>query len=80
MRAEIARCGNSLGLRLPKEPTRRLGLFEGSRVEPTAEPSHIVICVDRPVHASDELPQGLRLGELQEVFDWDDDLGRESVR
>lgn len=65
--------------RNPKELALRLGLVEGSRVELTAEPSRIVISVDRPVYALDELLKGIRPGELQEAFDWGADRGREAV-
>lgn len=79
MQAQVARWGNSLALRLPKELALRLGLVEGSRVELTAERSRIVITVERPVYTLDELLKGIRPGELQQAFDWGEDAGRETI-
>jgi antitoxin MazE len=77
MQVLVARWGNSLGLRLPKELAARAGISEGTRVELTAEPLRIVISVDRPVYRLDELLRGLRPGDLQRAFEWGEDTGRE---
>ena len=79
MQVQVARWGNSLGVRLPKELAARVGLAEGMRVELTAEASQLVIRVDRPVYALDELVRGLAPGELQAAFDWGEEAGRERV-
>lgn len=70
MQVRIARWGSDLAVPLPEELALRLGLVEGSRVELSAEPSRIVISVDHPVYALDELLTGMRPGELPEAFDW----------
>lgn len=79
MQVQVAKWGNSLALRLPKELSTRLGIVDGTRVDLTADDSRIVISVDRPVYSLDELLRGVRLGEMQAAFDWGDDVGREAV-
>lgn len=79
MQVQVARWGNSLGLRLPKEVATRLGIVDGTRVDLTADDSRIVISVDRPVYSLEELLRGVRPGEMQAAFDWSDDVGREVV-
>lgn len=51
MQVQVAKWGNSLGLRVPKEVAAKVGLSEGSRVEMSAEGSTITISVERPVYA-----------------------------
>lgn len=79
MQVHVARWGNSLALRLPKEVATRLGIVDGTRVDVTADDSRIVISVDRPVYSLEELLRGVRPGEMQAAFDWGDDVGREIV-
>ncbi|HMR34609.1 MAG TPA: AbrB/MazE/SpoVT family DNA-binding domain-containing protein [Geminicoccaceae bacterium] len=79
MQVQVAKWGNSLGLRLPKEVATRLGIVDGTRVDVTADDSRIVISVDRPVYSLEELLRGVRPGEMQAAFDWGDDVGREIV-
>jgi antitoxin MazE len=43
MQVQVARWGNSLGLRIPKDIARRAGLREGSHVEIEAEGERIII-------------------------------------
>jgi antitoxin MazE len=79
MQIQVAKWGNSLALRLPKQLAARVGITEGTRVEVTAEDSRIVVRVDRPVYRLEELLRGLKPGDLQAAFDWGDDVGREAV-
>ena len=79
MQVRVARWGNSLGVRLPKEVAARTGLHEGSRVEMTALGDRIVIGLCRPVFTLDELLVGMTPEALHEAFDWGPDLGRERV-
>jgi antitoxin MazE len=79
MQVQVARWGNSLGVRLPKELAVRLGIAEGSRVEMQAEQDRIVISVARPVYTLDELLVGTTPEAMHEAFDWGDDVGRETV-
>jgi antitoxin MazE len=43
MQVVLARWGNSLGLRIPKDIVSRTGLSEGARVEVAAEGNRIII-------------------------------------
>jgi antitoxin MazE len=79
MQVQVARWGNSLGLRLPKELAARLGIVDGTRVDLTAEATRLIISVDRPVYSLGQLLEGLHPGDLQAAFDWGDDRGREAV-
>jgi antitoxin MazE len=79
MQVQIARWGNSLGLRVPKEVAARVGLKEGARVELTAEGDKIVISVARPVYTLDELLLEMTPEAMHEAFDWGPDVGREDV-
>ncbi|HYE52352.1 MAG TPA: AbrB/MazE/SpoVT family DNA-binding domain-containing protein [Azospirillaceae bacterium] len=79
MQVQIARWGNSLGLRIPKEIAGRLGLAEGARVELTAEKDRIVIAVDRPHFRLEELLDGVTPEAMADAFDWGPDAGRENV-
>lgn len=80
MQVQVSRWGNSLGVRLPKELARRLGIGEGSRVEMRAEQDRIVISVARPVYALDELLAGMTPEAMRDTFDWGEDVGREVVQ
>ena len=80
MQVQIARWGNSLGLRIPKDLATRFGLTEGARVEVEAEGDRIVITADRPRYALDDLLKGMKPEAMRDVFDWGPDAGREDVR
>lgn len=79
MQVQLARWGNSLGLRIPKDIAARFGLNEGGRVEIEAEGDRIVIRVDRPRYNLDELLAGVTPADMRDVFDWGPDVGREAV-
>lgn len=79
MQVQIARWGNSLGVRIPKDIAGKVGLAEGARVEIVAEDERIVISVARPRYRLEELLRGMSPGEMAGVFDWGPDQGRESV-
>ena len=77
MQVHVARWGNSLGVRLPKEIAARAGLREGSRVEVTADGERVVLSLARPVYTLTELLVGTTPEAMHEAFDWGDDRGRE---
>ena len=47
MQVQVARWGNSLGVRIPKQIAERVGLREGARVEIEADADRIVITQPR---------------------------------
>jgi antitoxin MazE len=79
MPVRIARWGNSLGVRIPKQIAERIGLREGVPVEVAAEVDRIVITRARPRYLLSELLQGMTPEAMQEAFDWGPDKGREIV-
>ncbi|KJB93419.1 multidrug transporter MatE [Skermanella aerolata KACC 11604] len=79
MQVQLARGGNSLGVRIPKELAGRLGLKDGARVEIEAEGDRLVIRTDRPYYRLEELLTGITPEDMREAFDWGPDVGREVV-
>jgi len=79
MRVQVARWGNSLGLRIPKEVARAAGLAEGMRVEVAAEDGRVVISPDRPRYRLEELLEGMTPEDMHAAFDWGPEVGREIV-
>jgi len=77
MLVQVARWGNSLGVRIPKHIAERAGLREGARVDIDAEADRIVITRARPRYRRAELLQGMTPEAMREAFDWGPDRGRE---
>jgi antitoxin MazE len=59
MQVQVARWGNSLGLRIPKDIAAQAGLREGVRVEIEAEGGRIIISPARRRYALAELLEGM---------------------
>jgi antitoxin MazE len=79
MQVQVARWGNSLGLRIPKDIALRAGLREGARVEVEAEGDRIIISLARPRYLLAELLKGMTPEAMRDAFDWGPDKGREIV-
>jgi len=79
MRVQVARWGNSLGLRIPKQVAAEIGLREGSRVEVEADGDRLVVSPARPRYALADLLTNVTPEAMREAFDWGPDLGRERV-
>jgi antitoxin MazE len=80
MRAQIARWGNSLGLRVPKGLAQEIGLTEGSSVEIETKGNRLVVTPIRPKYTLDELLKDTTPEAFREyVVDWGSDVGREIV-
>jgi antitoxin MazE len=75
----LARWGNSLGVRIPKEVALRAGLSEGARVEIEADGDRIVITPSRRRYVLADLLHGMTPEAMREAFDWGPDSGREIV-
>jgi antitoxin MazE len=78
MQVVLARWGNSLGLRIPKDVASRAGLREGARVDVEADGERIVITPARRYVLADLL-KGTTPEAMREAFDWGPDRGREIV-
>jgi antitoxin MazE len=79
MDVQVARWGNSLGVRIPREVARQAGLAEGSRVTITTEGNRIILTTIPRRYVLEELLEGMTPAEMHEAFDWGPDLGREDV-
>jgi antitoxin MazE len=79
MQVQVARWGNSLGVRIPRDVAAGLGLRAGTRVEVAAEGNRIVITPARPRYRLADLLQGMTPQAMREAFDWGPDLGHEIV-
>ena len=73
----MARWGNSLGLRIPKDIASCAGLREGSRVDIEAEGDRGIISPARPRYVLADLLKGMTPEAIREAFDWGPDVGRE---
>ena len=76
MRTEIARWGNSLAVRLPKQVLEQAGLAEGVAVELVVESGAVVLRPTKPRYSIDQLIAGITPENLPESFD-DAPVGRE---
>ena len=79
MQVQVARWGNSLGVRIPRELARSVGLAEGARVDIAAEGDRIVITPRPPGYTLAQLLQGMTPEAMHEAFDWGPDVGREEI-
>ena len=79
MQVQVARWGNSLGLRISKDIVRQAGLRERTRVDVAAEGDRIIISPARPRYVLANLLKGMTPQEMREEFDWGPDSGREIV-
>jgi antitoxin MazE len=79
MQVQVARWGNSLGLRIPKDVAQRIGLRAGARVDVETEGNRIIISPARPRYVLADLLKGMTPKAMREAFDWGPDRGREIV-
>ena len=79
MKVVLARWGNSLGVRIPKDIASRTGLREGARVDIEAQGSRIVITPAQKRYELAELLRDVTPQAMREAFDWGPDKGREIV-
>jgi antitoxin MazE len=79
MQVRIAKWGNSLGLRIPKDLAMQTGIRAGERVEIAAEGDRIVIAPARRRYALADLLWNVAPEAMRKAFDWGPDKGREIV-
>lgn len=79
MQVQVARWGNSLGLRIPRDIAARMGLRAGARVEVEAEGDRIIVTPARRRHVLADLLTGMTPEAMREAFDWGPERGREAV-
>jgi len=79
MRTHIAKWGNSLAVRLPRDIADRISLEVGTLVEIEVEAGTLVLRPAVPRYALAELLAGMSPEAMHEAFDWGPDLGREQI-
>ena len=79
MQVRVARWGNSLGLRIPKDIAGRAGLCEGARVEVEAEGDRIIITPARRRYVLADLLKGMTPQAMREAFEWGPDKCRDTA-
>ena len=70
MTTQIAKWGNSLGLRLPKSVTLEAQLGEGDRVEVSVTNGAIVIRPSRPAYVLEDLVSKITAKNRHAEFAW----------
>ena len=75
---QIAKWGNSLGLRLPKSVAREVHVDEGDTVEVSVDNGAIVIRPGRRRYSLDELVGGITKHNRHRETDWGAPAGHES--
>ena len=79
MQSTASRWGNSLGVRIPKDITERVGLAAGDRVDVEAKGDQIVISLRRARYRLADLLVGMTPDAMRDAFDWGPELGREII-
>jgi antitoxin MazE len=69
MRTHVARWGNSLAVRLPRQIAESVGLGEGTTVDVDVVDGEVRLVPARPVYSLDELLAGITKDNLPESFD-----------
>lgn len=77
MKTKIARWGNSLAIRLPKQVAEDSGLAEGSDVELRAQRGKITIAADIPRYDIDDLVRQMKGKKSPKLWDWGPAVGEE---
>ena len=74
---QLAKWGNSLGLRLPKSVAREAQLDEGDTVDVSVDNGAIVIRPSRPRYSLDELVRRITVRNRHQESDWGTAIGDE---
>jgi antitoxin MazE len=75
---QIAKWGNSLGLRLPKSVAREAEIGEGDTVDVSVRSGVIVIRPSRPVYSLDRLVAKITPRNRHDESDWGAPVGHEA--
>ena len=77
MQATIKKWGNSLGLRLPSELLKEIGLSDGSKVILSKSGNDILVHKDSSKLTLDKLFEGYKEEYFPEEVEFDNDIGNE---
>lgn len=78
MQGSIAKWGNSLALRLPKQLAASAKLFEGTQVELKVEGDSLVVRSVRPKYKLADLLEQVKQGDRETETDWGTAKGEEA--
>ena len=79
MRTNLARWGNSLAVRLPRDVTEELHLTEGTPVEIEIKSGAVTLRPARPRYRLEDLLRGVTPRAMRDAWSWGRDRGREAV-
>jgi antitoxin MazE len=74
---QIAKWGNSLGLRLPKAVAREARIDEGDIVDVSVENGAVVIRASRPTYSLEQLVARITARNRHDESDWGTPVGHE---
>ncbi len=74
---QVAKWGNSLGLRLPKAIAQQARIEEGDTVEFSVQDGAILIRSTRPAYSLEDLVSRITPKNRHDETDWDKPAGRE---
>jgi len=78
MTTQVAKWGNSLGLRLPKSVALEAQIAEGDRVDVVVENGAIVIRPARVRYSLEDLVGGITKANRHDEIDWGTPVGKET--
>ncbi len=79
MRTQVAKWGNSLAVRLPRNVSQAAGLVEGSAIEIAVDDGVVVIRAARPKYTLTDLIKGITPENLHEEILDDAPRGEERI-
>jgi len=79
MKTNVAKWGNSLAVRLPRDVVEEIHLSEGSPVDIKVEGGALVLRPTRPRYALKDLLVGVTPKKMREAWKWGPEKGREAV-
>ena len=79
MKTNLARWGNSLAVRLPKDVTEALHLAEGAPLDIKVENGALLLRPTQPRYRLKDLLHGVTPRRMRGAWSWGPDKGREAV-
>ncbi len=79
MESRITKWGTGLVIRIPQKIARRFDFKDRTLVNITTENDHAINSPQRPHYKLHELLIGMTPKAMHETFEWESDVGRESV-
>ncbi|MGL5939726.1 MAG: AbrB/MazE/SpoVT family DNA-binding domain-containing protein [Waterburya sp.] len=77
MSIKIARWGNSLGIRIPKQIVEQAQLQEGDEIEISREENRLILTPQKKKYTLEQLLDGMNEEHLHSEVDWGEPMGKE---